>query len=76
MKVRYLDPRCSEVEVKELDIGNTQVKYEYPKIQNQNQNQALLSHHITSKVGENLCCVNSALQLKNFSSLSQESGGT
>ena len=27
-----MDPRCSEVEVKVLDIGNSQVKYKYLKI--------------------------------------------
>ena len=29
VKVQYLDPRCSGVEVKVLEIGNTQVKYKY-----------------------------------------------
>ena len=28
----YLDPRCSGVEVKVLEIGNTQVKHKYLKI--------------------------------------------
>ena len=27
VKVQYLDPRCSGVEVKVLEIGNTQLKY-------------------------------------------------
>ena len=32
VKVQYLDPRCSGVEVKVLEIGNTQVKYRYLKL--------------------------------------------
>ena len=31
VKVQYLDPRCSGVEVKVLGIGITQVKYKYLK---------------------------------------------
>ena len=31
MKVQYLDPRCSGVEVKVLGIGNTQVKVQIPQ---------------------------------------------
>ena len=32
----------------------------------QNQNQSLLSHHITSKVGEKLACAGLNLQLKDI----------
>ena len=32
VKVQYLDPRCSGVEVKVLGIGNTQIKHEILKM--------------------------------------------
>ena len=32
VKVQYLDPRCSGVEVKVMEIGNSKVLYKYLKI--------------------------------------------
>ena len=32
VKVQYFDPRCRGVEVKLLEIGNTQVKHKYLRI--------------------------------------------